>query len=74
MEREEMKKCHQELIRIPSVIACDETVITERNGTWVLVLKYNNKTGFLQDDLEKIDSIIANNPLMKDRKLHHHPF
>jgi hypothetical protein len=74
MERDKMKECHQELIRIPSVIACDETVITERNGTWVLVLKYSNKTGFLQEDLEKIDSIIANNPLLKDRKLHHHPF
>jgi hypothetical protein len=74
MEREEMKKCRQELIRIPSVIACDETVITERNGTWVLVMKYNNQTGFEQKDLNKIDSIIANNPLMKDQKLQHHPF
>jgi hypothetical protein len=74
MEREEMKKCHQELIRIPSVIACDETVVMERNGTWVLVMKYNNQTGFVQEDLKKIDSIIANNPLMKDQKLQHHPF
>jgi D-ribose pyranose/furanose isomerase RbsD len=74
MEREEMKKCRQELIGIPSVIACDETVITERNGTWVLVMKYNNQTGFEQKDLNKIDSIIANNPLMKDRKLQRHPF
>jgi hypothetical protein len=59
---------------IPSSIACDETVITERNGTWVVVLKYNNQTGFVQEDLKKIDSIIANNPLIKDRKLQHHPF
>jgi hypothetical protein len=65
MEREEMKKCRQELIRIPSVIACNETEITERNGTWVLVVKYNSQTGFEQKDLEKIDSIIANNPLIE---------
>jgi hypothetical protein len=74
MERDKMKECHQELISIQSVIACDETVITERNRTWVLVIKYNNKTGFVQEDLEKIDNIIANNPVMKDRKLQHHPF
>jgi hypothetical protein len=75
MEREEMtKKCFQELMEIPSVIAVDETVITERNGTWILVMKYNNQTGFEQLDLDKIDRIIANNPLVTDRKLHHNPF
>jgi hypothetical protein len=74
MERDEMKTCCKELMEIPSVIAVDETVITERNGTWVLVMKYNNHTGFKQSDLDKIDSIIANNPSMTDRKLHHHPF
>jgi len=74
MEREEMKTCSQELIGIPSVISLDETVITERNGTWVLVMKYNNQTGFEQPDLDKIDSIIANNPTMSNRKLHHDPF
>jgi hypothetical protein len=31
MERKEMKTCIQKLIEIPSVIAIDETVITERN-------------------------------------------
>ena len=74
MEREEMKTCCKELIGIPSVIAIDETVITERNGTWVLVMKYNNQTGFDQTDLDKIDSIITNNPTMTGRKLHHNPF
>jgi hypothetical protein len=74
MEREEMNTCCQELIGIPSVIAFDETVITERNGTWVIVMKYNVNTGFDQTDLEKIDSIISNNPLTTGRKLHHHPF
>jgi hypothetical protein len=61
------------LLEIPSVIAVDETVITERNGTWVLVLKYNNRTGFEQSDLDKIDRIIANIPLMTDRQLQHNP-
>jgi hypothetical protein len=42
--------------------------------TWVLVIKYNNQTGFDQKDLDMINSITTNNPLMKDRKLHHHPF
>jgi hypothetical protein len=74
MEREEMKKCCQELIEIPSVIALDETVITELNGTWVLVMKYNNQIGSKQTDLDEIDSIIANNPLMPDRMLYHNPF
>jgi hypothetical protein len=74
MERNEMKICCKELMEIPSVIALDETVITERNGTWVLVLKYNNQKGFEQSDLDKIDSIILNNPLLTDRKLRHHPF
>jgi hypothetical protein len=71
MERDE---CCKELMEIPSVIALDETVITERNGTWVLVMKYNTQTGFEQSDLDKIDSIIANNPLVTHRKLNHHPF
>lgn len=74
MEREEMKTSFEKLMEIPSVIAVDETVITERNGTWVLVMKYNDTTGFAQVDLDKIDSIIANIALMTDRKLHHHPF
>jgi hypothetical protein len=37
MEREEMETCFQKLMDIPPVIAVDQTVITERNGTWVLV-------------------------------------
>jgi hypothetical protein len=51
MEREEMKTCVQQLMEIPSVIAVDKTVITKRNGTWVLVLKYNIQTGFKQEAL-----------------------
>jgi hypothetical protein len=74
MEREEMETCYQKLMDIPSVIAVDETVITERNGTWVLALKYNMQTGFEQDALEAIDKIIAKNPVMNGRKLGHHPF
>jgi hypothetical protein len=52
---------------IPSVIAVDETVITERNGTWVRVLKYNMQTGFEQDALDAIDKIIVNNPVINGR-------
>jgi hypothetical protein len=74
MEREEMKNSLQELMDIPSVIAVDETVITERNGTWVLVLKYNMQIGFEQDALDANDKIIVNNPVMNGRKLGHHPF
>jgi hypothetical protein len=74
MERDEMHTCMNELMAINSVIAIDETVITERNGTWVLVLQYNDQTGFEQTDLDTIDRIIATNPPMIDRKLHHQPF
>jgi hypothetical protein len=70
-----METCSQKLMEIPSVIAEDETVITERNGTWVLVLKYNMQTGSEQEALDAIDSsIISNNPVIPDRKLGHHPF
>jgi hypothetical protein len=69
-----MKICLQDLMDIPSVIAVDETVITERNGTWVLILKYNMQTGFEQEDLNAIDKIIVNNPMMNGRKFEHHPF
>jgi hypothetical protein len=69
-----LETCFQKLIDIPSVIAVNQTVITERNGTWVLVLKYNMQTGFEQEDLDAIDKIIVNNPVMQDRNLGHHPF
>jgi hypothetical protein len=59
MERDEMKTCAQKVMEIQSVIAVDETVITERNGTWVLVLKYNTQTGFEQEVLDAIDCIIV---------------
>jgi hypothetical protein len=55
MERDEMHTCMNELMAINSVIAIDETVITERNGTWVLVLQYNDQTGFEQTDLDIIN-------------------
>jgi hypothetical protein len=70
MEREEMENCAQELMDIPSVIAVDEGVITERNRTWVLVLKYNIQTGFQQEDLNAIDKIMV----MNRHKFGHHPF
>jgi hypothetical protein len=41
-------------------------VITERNGTWVIVLKYNMQTGFEQEALDAIDKIIVNNPEMQE--------
>jgi hypothetical protein len=50
MERYELHTCMNELMAINLVIAIDETVITERNGTWVLVLQYNDQTGFEQTD------------------------
>jgi hypothetical protein len=74
MEREEMDTCVQQLQAILSVIAVDETVVTERNGTWVLVLKYNMQTGFEQESLDAIDKIIDNNPVMQEHNLGHHPF
>jgi hypothetical protein len=74
MEREEMKTCVQQLQAISSVIAVDETLITKRSGTWVLVLNYNMQTGFEQEALDSIDNIIVNNPVMQDRNLGHHPF
>jgi len=74
LERKEMETCITALEGIPSVIAVDETVITERNGTWVLIMRWNPDTGFVQNDLDKIDSIIDNIPPMSGRKLSHAPF
>jgi hypothetical protein len=45
-------------VRMSETLPVDETVITERNGTWVLVLKYNMQTGSEQEDLDAIDNII----------------
>jgi len=70
LERKEMNTCMKDLQAIPTVISIDETVITERNGTWVLIMKLP----LVHKDLEKIDSIIANNPVMENRSLHHLPF
>jgi hypothetical protein len=74
MERSEMKICIHDLLKVPSVIPINETVITERNGTWVLVLRYKNTTGLKQKDLDEIDSIIAASPLTHEHKLSHRPF
>jgi len=70
MEREEMATCVSAIHEVESVIAVDETVITERNGTWVIVMKYP----YSQSDLEKIDKIIVNNPVKNDRTLKTNPF
>jgi hypothetical protein len=70
LERKEMQTCMKALQEIPTVISINETVITERNGTWVLMMKLP----LAHSDLEKIDSIIANNPVLEDRSLNHRPF
>ena len=70
MERDEMATCVNAIQELGSVIAVDETVITERNGTWVMVMKYP----FSQQDLENIDRIVVNNPLKTDRTLKTNPF
>jgi hypothetical protein len=70
MERKEMETCVTELQSIPTVILVDETVVTERNGTRVLIMKLP----LVQKDLDKIDSIIANNPVLTIRTFNHFPF
>ena len=70
MERSEMQTCLKDLQTITTVMSVDETVITEKNGTWVLVMK----NPLVQKDLEKIDSIISNNPVMTNRNFNHLPF
>ena len=70
MERSEMQTCLKDLQTITTVMSVDETVITEKNGTWVLVMQ----NPLVQKDLEKIDSIISNNPVMTNRKFNHLPF
>jgi hypothetical protein len=70
MERKGMEKCVKAFRDIPTVISVDETVITGRNGTWVLLMKLP----LLHKDLNKIDSIIANNPVMENRPFNHFPF
>jgi chorismate mutase len=70
MERQEMEECVHELKSLRTVVAVDETVITERNGTWVLIMKQPLD----RTDLDKIDRIIDNNPVKKDRTLGHAPF
>ncbi|OEU05830.1 hypothetical protein FRACYDRAFT_257959 [Fragilariopsis cylindrus CCMP1102] len=64
LQREEFYNIQDALIAVPSVTAVDDTVITDRNGTFVLIMKHP----FEAKDLASIDDILSKTKLSADRE------
>jgi hypothetical protein len=58
LQCEEFYNIQDALIAVPSVAAVDDTVITDRNGTFVLIMRHP----FVTQDLAKIDEILCVQP------------
>ena len=70
LQRDELCQIEDALEAVPSVVAVDDTVITDRNGTFVLILKHP----FAVEDLATIDKIIRDTPLSRDREFRFLPY